>query len=402
MALARGQVRVRAGTVAPLGHIDGRSVDPKQPLSNLVAFETSGTSGAPKVVLHSHATLAAGILSSVSLQTGNAVPEDPDALSDTLAATDIADPPVVFATAMPFWTIAGFVTAMRALLTGNTVVALAGLQPTECLEVLKRERVNILASPPLVGRQLLRTATRHPELRLDDLFAFGLGGGPAPADLLADIEYRFGCITSIGYGMTETAGPIAMSKFTDPLETRATSVGYPVPGMKIAVGHPGTLEATHGELYVSGPALFLGYLSGGDNNARVRSGGRTWFRTGDLATIRPEGSLVLEGRVDGLIIRGGRNIDAGRIEQTLHTNPAVLSATVVGVPNRRLIGEQDIVAVVAAAHGTAQITTSALRAYCAARLPPHEVPSRFIIIGRQRLGPDGTIPRTFAESLARQ
>ena len=87
----------------------------------------------------------------------------------------------------------------------------------------------------------------------------------------------------------------------------------------------------------------------------------TW-RTGDLASIRPDGALELDGRADALILRGGRNIDPVRIEHALEDHPAVRRAAVFGVPNRAIAGEQDIWAVVVPdEHGRRKRTARALQ-----------------------------------------
>jgi len=360
-----------------------------------VEFVTSGTSGTPKRVLHSHGTLLAGVVSSVALQTPipEPLPDDFAGLADLVAGLDVPDPPTVFATAMPHWTIAGFVITLRAWVTANTVVHLAGTDPPAMLAALRTERVNALGAPPLVARRLLRASAQpgH-DAPLPDLLAVGLGGGPASAALVAAVEDRWACLASTGYGMTETAGPIAMSRFTDSREMRMTSVGYPVPGVSARV--------VDDELHVSSASLFLRYVDPDAPGGPYTLDGRRWFATGDRATIRDDGAIVLAGRVSRMILRGGRNIEPADIEAALTGVDVVRCATVVGVPNRRLEEEDDVVAVVVLDDDAPPDVELTLRRHCVQQLEPHAVPTRFVFADSTSVAFDGSIPVPDARRLA--
>jgi acyl-CoA synthetase (AMP-forming)/AMP-acid ligase II len=100
-----------------------------------------------------------------------------------------------------------------------------------------------------------------------------------------------------------------------------------------------------GELLVRGPEMFVGYADAEQTRAACARGG--WFRTGDLATIDPDGGwLTIVGRLKDVIIRGGENIATAEVEAVLEAHPSVRTAVAVGAPDDRL-GERVVAYVVA-------------------------------------------------------
>jgi len=88
-----------------------------------------------------------------------------------------------------------------------------------------------------------------------------------------------------------------------------------------------------GELWVQGPELFSGYVDAAQTAACVTDG---WFRTGDLATLDPDGWLTIVGRIKDVIIRAGENISATEVEAVLEAHPTVRQAVALGEPDDRL------------------------------------------------------------------
>jgi cyclohexanecarboxylate-CoA ligase len=89
-----------------------------------------------------------------------------------------------------------------------------------------------------------------------------------------------------------------------------------------------------GELEVRGPELCLGYLDPEHTAESFTADG--WFRTGDLATISPDGGITIVGRVKDIIVRGGENISVKEVEDYLLEHPAVADVAIVGVPDDTL------------------------------------------------------------------
>ena len=118
-----------------------------------------------------------------------------------------------------------------------------------------------------------------------------------------------------------------------------------------------------------------GYLRAPEETAAVLDGG--WFKTGDLATISPEGFVSIVGRKRELILRGGYSVAPGEVEATLLGHPAVAEAAVVGVAHAEL-GEE-VAAFVTLRPGT-PAPPDELIAFCRARLAGYKYPRRITIV----------------------
>jgi long-chain acyl-CoA synthetase len=86
-----------------------------------------------------------------------------------------------------------------------------------------------------------------------------------------------------------------------------------------------------GEILIGGPTVMLGYL--GDPAASAEALRDGWLHTGDLGEIAPDGMLLFRGRVKDVIKSGGMNVPAGEVEMALARHPAVVEASVIGVPD---------------------------------------------------------------------
>ncbi|MGC4807533.1 acyl-CoA synthetase [Micromonospora sp. DT233] len=167
------------------------------------------------------------------------------------------------------------------------------------------------------------------------------GSAALPAAAYADLATLTGHRVVERYGMTETL--ITVSARADG-PRRPGTVGVPLPGVRTrlvdergeALPPGGT---TMGELQVTGPTLFDGYLNRPDADAATRTPDG-WFRTGDVATVDPDGWHRIVGRAaTDLIKSGGYRIGAGEVEDALLAHPGVREAAVVGTPHPDL-GQQ--------------------------------------------------------------
>ncbi|MER7878958.1 acyl-CoA synthetase [Streptomyces solisilvae] len=167
------------------------------------------------------------------------------------------------------------------------------------------------------------------------------GSAPLPAPVFRDLERLTGQRPIERYGMTETL--ITISTRADG-ERRPGYVGTPLSGISTRIATEEGAEI--GELQLTGPTLFDGYL----NRPEATAGSYTedgWFRTGDIAAIDPDGFHRIVGRASTDMIKsGGYRIGAGEVENALLDHPAVREAAVVGAPHEDL--GQEIVAYVVA------------------------------------------------------
>ena len=188
---------------------------------------------------------------------------------------------------------------------------------------------------------------------------FVSGSAPLPAHVLERFRELFGHTILERYGMTETfmntSNPYAG-------ERRAGTVGFALPGISVRI--------EDGELLVRGPNVFSGYWRNLDATAAAFTPDG-FFRTGDLASVSPDGYLTLLGRKSDLIISGGFNIYPREIEELLLEQEGVREAAVVGVPD-------DVRGEVPVAYLVGDFDPAQLESVCRVQLASFKVPRRFV------------------------
>jgi cyclohexanecarboxylate-CoA ligase len=267
-----------------------------------VMLGTSGSSGTPKLVLHSQRALAYKARLMVGVHA--------------LGADDTVLMPA------PLAHISGLLNGV--LVPGAApfnAVFMAKWDPEEAAVLIERERVTFMVGPPTFFIDLMRTGRRLPSLRL---ISSG-GAGVTPAFCAEASEY-FGARVKRTYGSTE-APTITTSRPGDPVERGWETDGRAIGDAEVRLGLSDELE-------VRGPELFVGYEDETETVAAMTDDG--WFRTGDTAAIDADGWVTITGRLGAVIIRGGENVSAAEIEGLLEQHPDVRQAAVLGVPDDRL------------------------------------------------------------------
>jgi acyl transferase domain-containing protein/acyl-CoA synthetase (AMP-forming)/AMP-acid ligase II/acyl carrier protein len=187
------------------------------------------------------------------------------------------------------------------------------------------------------------------------------GGAPCTPATRTAARELFGPPLVDGYGSTETGGKVAVERPGEPGLV-------PVPGMEVRIDA--------GEVLVRGPGLMLGYH--GQSESPLRDG---WYRTGDAGRLEG-GRLVLDGRVDDVIVCGGQNVHPTEIEAVLEESPSVREVLVAGRPDD-VVGQVPVAFVVAGPDG---FDAEELRRLCLSRLSLHKVPVAYLEVD--------SIPRT--------
>jgi cyclohexanecarboxylate-CoA ligase len=310
------------GDIAPPGLFvedvpDGAPVDAApevEPDDTAVMLFTSGSSGTPKAVLHSHRALSYKARVMVA--------------AHGLTADDVVLMPA------PLAHISGL---LNGVLVPDAApfrcVFMSRWDPDEAAATIERERVTFMIGPPTFFIDLMRARRVPTGLRL--ISSGGAGVTPAFCE---EATARLGARVKRTYGSTE-APTITTSAPDDPVERGWFTDGRPVGQAEVRLG-PGD------ELWVRGPELFTGYSDPAQTAAVMTEG---WFRTGDAASIDDDGWVTITGRLGAVIIRGGENISIAEVEAVLERHPAVRHAVVLAYPDERL-GER-VGAVVAAEEG---------------------------------------------------
>lgn len=158
------------------------------------------------------------------------------------------------------------------------------------------------------------------------------GGSAIPFDVRQAIEQRVTPLLYVRYASTES-GAIAMAGPGEHDESE--SVGRPLPGVELQIVDADEQPLPSGEsgrIRLRAPGIATGYLDGGEQTAsRFRDG---WFWPGDIGTLRPDGSLIVLGRQDDMMILNGLNIFPSEIERVLERHPAVSVAAALALPSR--------------------------------------------------------------------
>jgi acyl-coenzyme A synthetase/AMP-(fatty) acid ligase len=269
---------------------------------------TSGTTGPPKRFALRHDTIMGFIAEDVFVGGQR---------------LDVADAPPAF-NYFPLGNLSGVFITLTSLLNGLRMTLLDRFTLERWRDYVVRFRPRAVSIPPTYYRALLDSDM--PREDLASLQAMNAGASPLAPSVQREFEEKYGIPVLVSYGATEFGGRVAQMTPEDRARfgtRKLGSVGRAWGGAKLRIVDPATgavlAAAEEGLLEVAVPRV-----------------GPDWIRTSDAGVIDEDGFLFLRGRADGAIIRGGFKILPETIEQALLEHPAVESAAVVGIPDRRL------------------------------------------------------------------
>src|SRR5262245_3351866 len=306
---------------------------------------TSGTTGDPKAILHTH-TAYLELLDRVLGELGGGRarregPPTPNLIPVSLALN------------------AGIYNVLFGLRAGAPIVIMERFETGAFAELVHRFGIRSTVLPPAAVTMLADDESIDDLAPLRYVRSITAPLSPRDARRFAD---RFGVVVLNGYGQAEIGeviGWTAADAQSHPEKLGAA--GRPHPGVQIKL-------VGEGELAVRPPRMATGYLSGGELEDRLDADG--YLRTGDLARVDDDGFGWIEGRVGDVINRGGNKVVPNEVEEVLRTAPAVRDAAVAGAPDTRL-GEVPVAFVVG------DVYEPALDAWCRERLVPYKVPVAF-------------------------
>jgi fatty-acyl-CoA synthase len=279
---------------------------------------TSGTTAHPKGCMLSHRAI---VLDAQGIAERFAIPAD-DRWWDPL----------------PMFHAGALMLMSGVFVAGATFASMTRFDPDEAFDLIERERATVLY--PLFPTITL-TLMHHPRFAELDLSRVRAVMNVAPPDVQRQIQEAFApAILMSAYGITELCGTLVFTELDDPVETRVTTCGTPLPGFDLRVVDPETGEplppGERGELVGRGPSRFDGYYNNPEQTAlAIDKDG--YFHTGDLCSIDGDGRVLFHGRLKDMLKVGGENVAAIEIESFLATHPAIKMAQVVGVPHARLL-----------------------------------------------------------------
>jgi fatty-acyl-CoA synthase len=284
------------------------SLDAVAPTDDAAIFFTSGSTAAPKGVVHTHASI---------LQAA-------DNVGDRLGLT--ADDRTYGY--LPLFFNGGMVgVALATLMRGATVLLQEVFDADETLQLLGRHRCTTLFAWPHQVEALIR----HPKFDRD---ALGIRKGPGANSKWAEKLFRPDHQAVGTWGMSETGPMASSSRWDDPLADRAAAHGRPMPGLELRIVDPDSgqpLPADNdGEIIVRGSSLMRTYYKRDPSECFDAEG---FFHTGDCGRLDTRGWLHFAGRIKDVIKTAGVNVAAAEIEAVLMQHPGVKVAHVVPVPH---------------------------------------------------------------------
>jgi fatty-acyl-CoA synthase len=284
-------------------------------------FHTGGTTGAPKLALHTQ---------------GN------EAHTGWFAHAYYGfDQDTVEVNGFPLFHVAGaFVYGLALLAIGATQVlpTLTGMRNTAFVrqywKFCERENVTALACVPTILATLANTPVDADIGRIRVAYT---GGSPLPSELAAQFESRTGIPVRNILGMTECAGLLTIEPFAAPRVPGSTGLRLPFTDVRVVPWRDGTARLDErcpvgatGVIVVRGPHVSPGYGDPARDAGMFEQG---WLVSGDLGHLDAQGYLHVTGRAKDVIIRGSHNIDPGLVEDAFHAHPLVALCAVVGEPD---------------------------------------------------------------------
>jgi len=334
---------------------------------------TSGTTGKPKGVLHTHRSVVAGG-------------------EYTSAAHHLTREDRVLC-ALPLYHINGqIVTGVAPLVHGGSVVMPHRFSVTDFWQHVSDHRCTWINVVPTIIAYLLNAPDPRQSGRDISRVKFcRSASAPLPPELHRAFEQKFGISVIETFGMTETNAPC----FSNPYDSNQRKIGSPGQAYgneaKIIDARTGAAQppGSEGEIMLRGDNIMKCYYKDPENTAgTLRPDG--WMHSGDLGYMDEEGFVFVTGRIKELIIKGGENIAPREIDEALLKHPAVLEAAAVGMPDP-LYG-QEIMACVVLKPGT-HCTTSDLNDFCERELGRYKAPKVLKIVDALPKGPSGKVQR---------
>ncbi|MEO7002438.1 MAG: long-chain fatty acid--CoA ligase, partial [Ktedonobacterales bacterium] len=337
---------------------------------------TSGTTGNPKGVVYSHRS---SFLHAFSVTQADTI---------GLSEHDVAFPLV------PMFHVNAWGLPHASAMVGAKLVFPGRFMgdPARVAQVMADEKVTLAGGVPTLWIGLAQVLAQKSDLDLSSVERIVVGGSAAPASLIEALDAK-GLTLLHAWGMTETSPIGTVSRLQTKLKALpyAEQVAYrakqgvPVTGVDLRIMNMETgAEApwdgvSFGEIQIRGPWITGSYYHGDDQEQGQSKFADGWFRTGDVATIDPDGYIQIVDRTKDVIKSGGEWISSVQLESILMGHPQVLEAAVIGMPHPKW-QERPVAAVVARPGAEGQLTQEELLAYLEPRVAKWWLPDRIVFV----------------------
>jgi long-chain acyl-CoA synthetase len=324
----------------------------------IIAY-TSGTSGTPKAVAHSHKTIAMGAEAYARIWR--------------VTAADI------FLVAMPLSWMAGlFTVSLTAIAKGARLHLLRRFKAEDALDAMVNRGVSFFFGATTMYVKIVNAYHQAGIQNGFQLRCCISGGEPRNEAIFDEWRRMTGAGVLDCYAATECWPIVTYDPGIDAVP-HSGSAGKLVDGAQLRLRGPGgevVAAGEVGEAEAFRPDMMLGYWKEPELTAKAMTADG-WYRTGDYLRIDAEGYVYVIGRASDLIIRGGTNVSPAEVEQVLSELDSVSEVAVVGLPDAEY--GQLVAAAVVVAPGV-EIDEATMQAYCASRLARFKVPSMIRVV----------------------
>jgi len=286
---------------------------------------TSGTTGNPKGALYSHrSTVLHALSGAATLRTPNG------AMKCALPVVPMFH---VNAWGLPY---------TAPLLGAKLVLPGPKLDPASLYELFEKEQVDFTAGVPTVWLWLVAYVKEH-GLKFSSLRALGVGGSAAPRSMIETLENDYGISVQQGWGMTETSPVCTTGILNEKQDHSPQRLDYKARAGRIVYGVEMKLVdddgkvlpddgTAQGELLVRGHWVASGYYRNPEASEKALTSDG-YFRTGDIASLDPDGYLTIRDRTKDVIKSGGEWISSIDLENVAVSHPQIAEAAAVGMPH---------------------------------------------------------------------
>jgi fatty-acyl-CoA synthase len=292
---------------------------------------TSGTTGHPKGVVYTHRGIFLHVMA-----------------SSTVDVLGVCERDVILHIVPMFHANAWCVPYAGVAMGATQFFGGPNPQPRDIVEIVHNEKVTLVGAVPTVWIAIQAILEKEPGWDISSIRCIPIGGSAAPRTLIETFDKQYGAPMLHAWGMTEMSplGSVCRPRsYMDALpEDERYAVrakqGAPVAGVDMRiVDDAGTVlpwdGVSVGEIQVRGPWVTSGYYNNPAGAAQFTEDG--WFRTGDVASIDPDGFVQITDRTKDLIKSGGEWISSVDMETTIMGHPKVLEAAVIAVPHPRWV-----------------------------------------------------------------